>query len=230
MNICFMDSGVGGYATYLAFCDLIAKNEYKSKLNLLYFADFAHSPYGSKSRKEICNLLCRNVESLFKAHAIDIFVLACNTATACAIKELRARFPSIKFVGVEPAIKQATASSKSVLVLTTSATYFHSAYIHSHINKGGNNNRKSNAKIYFLPLTSTARKIDTHINDLKYLSYLAQQLLAPFIPHNIRNIVLGCTHYNFLAPHILALFPNAHLFEPSRAVARQVFSQIKVDN
>ena len=215
MNICFMDSGVGGYATYLSFCHLLAKNNCETQLQLFYFADFFHSPYGSKTRNAICDLMCRNVEKLLKTYGIDIFVLACNTATACAIKTLRARFPSTKFVGVEPAIKQAVATKENTLVLTTTATYFYSAYVRSYIN---------NDKIYFLPLTSVARKIDAHIDDDQYLLRTTRHLLAPYLRHNIKNIVLGCTHYNFLAPHILSLFPNARLYEPSRAVARQIFS------
>ena len=217
MNICFMDSGVGGYATYLAFCALVAKNNRKFDLNLLYFADFFHSPYGSKSRSEICDLMCRNVEKILKTYSIDIFVLACNTATACAIKTLRARFPSVKFVGVEPAIKQAAATSENTLVLTTTATYYYSSYVRSYLD---------NDKIYFLPLTSIARDIDTHINDAEFLLHLTHQLLAPYLCHNIKNVVLGCTHYNFLAPHILSLLPAVRLYEPSRAVARQILSLI----
>jgi len=297
MNICFMDSGVGGFATYLAFCDIVVKKNCKLNMNLFYFADFSHSPYGSKSRDEICLLMCRNVEKLLKLNAIDIFVLACNTATACAIKTLRARFPSAKFVGVEPAIKQATAINKNTLVLTTTATYLYSSYVRSYIdNKNNidknhnqtikskgkaleindakenntrknnfkdndakkNNDKKSdnkennisqnniylssnkkndddknngekigNSKIFFLPLTSIARNIDAHLDDAKYLSHLTRQLLAPYLCHNITNVVLGCTHYNFLAPHILALLPTARLCEPSRAVARQIFSLIE---
>lgn len=248
MKICFIDSGVGGYITYLSFCEEFIKknmsNARKSKIfvgfnsqngvknnsinkkndknqktsvELFYFADALNSPYGAKDKKQIEKILFKLVRKLRKKYDISVFVLACNTATACAISKLRKTFKNNKFIGVEPAIKPAIATSGKVLVMLTSGTYFYSKYVRQYL---------SNADIYFLPLTNLAKEIDLHLKDEKYLSTITEKILFPFIDKGINKVVLGCTHYNFLIPHIKKIFPNTTFFEASNAVAKRTLALI----
>lgn len=207
-----MDSGVGGYATYLAFCELVVK-EQRDCPQIYYFADFYNSPYGSKTKQQIVKIVCNNVITLNKRYGITTFVLACNTATACAIDFLRKKFPNFMFFGIEPAIKPALANCGRTLVMMTTATYFSSKYVYKFIGQGG---------IYFLPLTFVAREIDKRINNNESLDELMTKCLSSFVNKGIQNVVLGCTHYNFLVPSIKRILGNVKFFEPSLAVAQHI--------
>lgn len=212
-KVCFIDSGVGGYVTYLAFCDLLFRRGGKN-FELFYFADALNSPYGAKSQKQIASVLCAAVCKLQSQYGIKTFVLACNTATACAIDLLRVNFPNLQFFGIEPAIKPALKSGQKTLVMLTTATFFNSRLVKQF---------KDDRNLFFLPLTSVAREIDDKLNAPETLNALTQRILRPYINKGIKNVVLGCTHYNFLRPYIKRTLGNVRFFEPSLAVATRVY-------
>jgi len=97
------DSGIGGTSIWKEIHELLP-NE-----NTVYLADSKNAPYGQKSKEEIVQLSFKNTEFLLDQNA-KIIVVACNTATTNAIKELRAKF-DIPFIGIEPAIKPAALNS-----------------------------------------------------------------------------------------------------------------------
>lgn len=212
-KVCFIDSGVGGYATYLAFCNLLFRRDSKS-FELFYFADALNSPYGAKPKTEIVSDLCAVVCKLQNQYKIKNFVLACNTATACAIDLLRANFPNLQFFGIEPAIKPALKTGQKTLVMLTTATFFNSRLVKRF---------KDDRNLYFLPLTSVAHEIDEKLNDQEALNALTQRVLRPYVNKGIKNVVLGCTHYNFLRPYIKRALGDVIFFEPSLAVATRVY-------
>ena len=114
----FFDSGVGGTCILAAFrrlCPDVATE---------YLADSANGPYGNRPPEEIVRLSVANTEALLR-RGCNVIVVACNTATAAAIDHLRAQFPAIPFVGIEPALKPAALRSKTgvVGVLATAGTF-----------------------------------------------------------------------------------------------------------
>src|SRR5690606_6391302 len=111
------DSGVGG---------LSVLREIRLRLpreSLLYLADSGHVPYGEKS-PEFIRERCRSIAAFLLGQGAKALVLACNTATAAGIAELRERYPQIPLVGMEPAVKPAARATRSgvVGVLATTGT------------------------------------------------------------------------------------------------------------
>ena len=116
MNIGFFDSGLGGLTI---FKEAIAN----FKANYIYLGDIKNAPYGIKSKEEVKEYIFKNIEHLI-TKGCKIIVIACNTATSIAVKELREKYPDICFIGTEPAVKPAILlnANKKVLVMATSLT------------------------------------------------------------------------------------------------------------
>ena len=110
------DSGIGGTSIWSAIHDLMPNED------TIYLADSKNAPYGKKSKEEIIALSIKNTEFLLEMNA-KIIVVACNTATTNAIKELRASY-KVPFIGIEPAIKPAALNSKTqtIGILATKGT------------------------------------------------------------------------------------------------------------
>ena len=118
MKVGFFDSGVGGTCILRAFrrlCPDVATE---------YLADTEHCPYGNKPPEEVVRLSVANTEELLR-RGCGVVVVACNTATAAAIDVLRAHYPQVPFVGVEPALKPAALRTRTgvVGVLATAGTF-----------------------------------------------------------------------------------------------------------
>ena len=99
------DSGIGGTSIWKEIHQLLPNED------TIYLADSKNAPYGQKSKEEIIHLSCKNTEYLLNENC-KIIVVACNTATTNAIKELRAKY-DIPFIGIEPAIKPAAKKKKA---------------------------------------------------------------------------------------------------------------------
>ena len=114
----FFDSGLGG------LCILDAFKALCSHESTIYIADSANCPYGNRPAGEIVRLSRANTEALL-ARGCKMVVVACNTATAAAIDTLRAEWPDVPFIGIEPALKPAALESKTgiVGVLATAGTF-----------------------------------------------------------------------------------------------------------
>ena len=110
------DSGIGGTSIWKAINSLVP-NE-----NCIYLADSKNAPYGIKTKEEIIHFSEKNTELLLDFN-VKIVVVACNTATTNAIKELRAKY-KIPFIGIEPAIKPAALNSNThkIGILATKGT------------------------------------------------------------------------------------------------------------
>ena len=107
MDFIFLDSGLGGlpYMEYL--------KESNPESTCIYLADTYNFPYGEKTADEILNAVSNNVSILLKKWNPKAIVLACNTMTVVAIKNLRQKFPDTSFIGTVPAIKVAAEKTKN---------------------------------------------------------------------------------------------------------------------
>lgn len=217
MKICFIDSGVGGLNIFESFV-FQCKARGLDDIEAIYFADLLNSPYGARTAEDISRILIDNVDTLRKKFGCKFFVLACNTATACAIADLRATYSDCVFVGTEPNIRQAVKKGGNVLVMTTTATYFYSKYVRQYL---------SIPSIYFLPFSKLATAIDEACDDEEKLFAFMQNALAPFVDKNISSVVLGCTHYAFLRLAISKVIKNVAFFDSTAGVVKQIFALLE---
>jgi len=196
-TIAFFDSGFGGLTVLRALLPLMPSARF------LYLGDTARLPYGAKSRQTVARYAVSSAEFLL-AQGADMLVVACNTASALALDELKAALP-IPVVGViEPGVQAAWKLSPlptslvpaSVLVLATAATVQSRAYATAFTALGITAYEK--ACPLLVPLVEEGW-VDHPVTAEVLRIYLAEALAeAP----TVRTLVLGCTHYPLLAPVI----------------------------
>ena len=216
----FFDSGVGGLCILEAF-ERLCPDE-----RTVYIADSKNCPYGNKPAEEIVRLSEANVRKLL-AKDCKMIVVACNTATAAAIDYLRAKYPEVPFVGLEPAVKPAALRSKSgvVAVLATQGTFNGRLYreTSARFAKGitviatvadefvAEVERLGGRKVGELPAKERAR-----------LEKIVRHRIEPLLAAGADHLVLGCTHFPHLKPIIESVAAGrAAVVDPSDAVARQ---------
>ncbi|MBU2903386.1 MULTISPECIES: glutamate racemase [Arenibacter] len=203
------DSGIGGTSIWREINRVLP---YESTI---YLADSKNAPYGEKSKEQILQLSIKNVELLLKK-GCKLIVVACNTATTNAIKELRASY-NIPLIGIEPAIKPAALNTKTktVGVLATkgtlsSALFNNTSEIHA-----------SGIKVLDQVGTGLVEQIEKgEINSSKTRELL-QNYLDPMLSQGMDQLVLGCTHYPYLIPLIKEILPNnIKIIDSGEGVAR----------
>jgi glutamate racemase len=205
------DSGIGGLSVLAAVARILPRAD------LVYFADTAHLPYGDKDDGAIRERVLR-IGRYFAARECRQIVVACNTATAAAVAALREALPNVGVVGVEPGIKPAAASSKSgrIAVLATASTARSerlSRLIRQHAGP---------VRVDVLPCPGWATRVETlRLADPDFAE-AARRRLEPVLAAGADRIVLGCTHYAFLAPVLASIVgKRAELVDVADAVARQ---------
>lgn len=207
-SIGIFDSGVGGLGilsevrALLPACDLV------------YVADQAYSPYGERGLAVVRERAFAITEYLIDAGATAI-VVACNSASAAALHELRERFPTVSFVGMEPAVKPAVGATQrgTIGVLATEATFqgeLFSSVVDRHA-------RGVSVVARACPGLAAAIEDGDDVDDL------VRRFTTDVVGRGADTIVLGCTHYSFIADQIQAAAgDDVSVIDPAPAVARQV--------
>lgn len=206
------DSGVGGLSVLREIRSLMS-NEH-----IIYFGDQGHVPYGPRSMKQIQNF-SEGITKFLLKHNSKIIVVACNTASAAALKYLRETFPDIQFVGMEPAVKPAAekTQTKKVGVLATPAT-FQGALYASVVEKFAND-----VELFQNTCSGLVSQIEAGELDSDETREILEDALLPMLEKNIDTVVLGCTHYPFVIPLIEKIVgENVRVIDPAPAVAKQV--------
>lgn len=211
------DSGVGGLSVFREIRKVLPDEKY------IYYSDNAHCPYGEKSKEYIIDR-ARKITGFLLEKGADIIVVACNTATASAISSLREEF-SIKFIGMEPAVKPAAASTRTgvVGVLATAGTLKAEKYIKT---RGKFSEGVKIAEHIGQGFVELVEKGKTNGPDA---DEIIRKSILPLIEEGADKIVLGCTHYPFLKDTILKvaseLAPDRSIevIDPAPAVARHLF-------
>jgi len=208
----FFDSGIGGV------CILDAFKETCPFESTVYIADSSNCPYGSKTRDEVLRLSRMHAMRLRKEWGCKMVVVACNTATAAAIDELRRESPDFPYVGIEPAVKPAALSSRTgvVGVLATEGTFNGRLY------------RETKEK-FAKDVTVIATVADEFVEMVERGETSGEaaeekvlRRIEPLIASGCDSIVLGCTHFPHLKPLIEKVVAGrAAVVDPSRAVARR---------
>ncbi len=203
------DSGVGGLAL-LRDLRRVLPNE-----DFIYYGDRANAPYGAKSHDEILRL-SKNIVNELLARSAKAIVVACNTATAVAIEPLRAAYPGLPIIGIEPAVKPARiAGCKKVLVLATPITVSESrfaALLRANSGEG--------CEFIGVPCTELAYMIENGKASAEIEEYL-RLVFAPYRKEGFDGIVLGCTHYPLAINEIKKAAGNAvSVFDGADGTAR----------
>ena len=206
------DSGVGG---------LSVLGEIRARLPaeaLLYVADSGHVPYGEKS-PEYIRERCRRIADFLLGQGAKALVLACNTATAAAVAELRERHPGLPIVGMEPAVKPAAAATRSgtVGVLATTGT-LKSARFAALLDRFA-----SDVKVITQPCPGLVECVEQGALAAPATRALLESYVQPLLAAGCDTLILGCTHYPFLKPLLRELVPaGVELVDTGAAVARQL--------
>jgi len=210
------DSGVGGLSVLRRIrTDLPSEH-------LHYVADSGHAPYGDKSAEFIASRSLAIAKFLVDAGA-KALVVACNTATAAAISSLRGKF-DIPIVGVEPAVKPAVAATRSgvIGVLATSGTLESGKFAQLTARFG------SAAKVIVQPCPGLVEQVERGELTSDKTRMLLATFVRPLVDQGADTLVLGCTHYPFLAPLLRQLVgEEIALIETSAAVSRQLARQLQ---
>ena len=210
-SIGIFDSGAGGLSVYRELVKVLPRDRY------LYFSDNAHCPYGEKTAAYIQER-GRTITEVLLGLGADIIVVACNSATAAAIATLRAEYPAVPFIGMEPAVKPAALGTKSgvIGVLATAGTLKGSKYLNTR------GLYQDNVKIVEHVGQGFVELVESGILDGPEAEATVRASLQPLLDAGADTIVLGCTHYPFLQPLIERLAgPGVKVIDPAPAVARQ---------
>ena len=206
------DSGVGGISV------LRAIREQMPEENVIYFGDQGHIPYGPRPMEQIRDF-SEAITNFLLTHDAKIIVVACNTASAAALKYLREKFPDILFVGMEPAVKPAAEHTQTgkVGVLATPAT-FQSALYASVVERFANG-----VELFQNTCNGLVQQIEHGHLDGEETRKILEEALSPMMEKNIDTVVLGCTHYPFVIPLIQRIVgDHVRVIDPAPSVAKQV--------
>ena len=214
------DSGVGGLSVLRAIRAQIPAQP------VIYLADQAHVPYGPRPLEEV-RLFSQEVTRYLLSQGARLIVVACNTASAAALHHLRAEFPLVPFVGMEPAVKPAAEHTHSgvVGVLATPAT-FQGALYASVVERFAQG-------VTLLQDTCPGLVQQVEAGDLegKATRAILEKALQPMLAQGIDTVVLGCTHYPFVIPLIQEICgPEVRVIDPAPAVARQTERLLRQHN
>ncbi len=212
------DSGVGGLSVLRALRSALPTEAF------IYVADSGHAPYGDRSR-EFVETRATEVAGFFAKENAKAMVIACNTASVLVAANLRDTH-AFPIVAMEPAIKPAALASKSkvVLVLATTST-IRSESVARLCSAHGE---------YVRIILQACPGLADGVEHAEFRSAATRQLLREYILPGIAEgadtIVLGCTHYAFLAAEIAATAgPRVTIVEPSAAIARQLARVLPIE-
>ncbi len=217
MKIAFFDSGIGGLSVLHHAMKLLPDEEF------VFFADEDNVPYGTKPREMVMNF----VDDVFRfLLTLDVkaIVVACNTATSVAVREMRRRY-DLPIIGMEPAIKRAIDlyGDRRVLVTATPIT-INGEKIHSLIDRLG---KRDIVDLLALPrLVDFAERQDFTSNAVT--DYLREQF-RPYCFEEYSSLVLGCTHFNYFKDTMRELLPdNVKFVDGNEGTLRELMRRLNL--
>ena len=213
------DSGVGGLTVLRALVDRIPEADY------LYFGDTARLPYGSKSAATVAHYAVGAVRYLQEQGA-ELLVIACNTATALALDEIKSAAGAEVIGVIEPGAEAAAAASRKrrVVVIGTDAT------ISSHAYRRALEARKvavrEKACPLFVPLVEEGW-VEHPVTEQVARIYLSEAFSDDASDADV--LVLGCTHYPLIKPLLRRVAPDhIAIVDSAESTAQDVVRQLQV--
>lgn len=205
-RIGLFDSGVGGLT--------VLREMYRQMPteSLLYFADSARLPYGTRSPEEIL-LFVREILDWMCSQDVKMVIMACNTSSALALETVRQEYDipilGVILAGAKAAVKQ----GKRIGVISTSAT------AKSHAYRQAIQEINPQTQVWEIACPEFVRLIENNQLHQDYTQQIAQQYLAPLIKEEIDTLIYGCTHYRHLEKTIRSLLPAAvQIIDPAEHI------------
>ena len=211
--IAVFDSGVGGISVLRALKEIMPHEDF------YYFGDSAYAPYGTKTTEEVRKRVFELVEG-FRDKGMKACVVACNTATSAAVRPLRETYPDYTIVGIEPALKPAVmdraGTMPNVIVMATPMTIRNEKF-HNLMDR-----YVEMAHIIPLPCPGLMEFVERGDTASDELYAFISKLLAPFDKDRVDALVLGCTHYPFVADTVRRVMGDrVVLYEGGPGTARE---------
>lgn len=211
------DSGLGGLTVWRELRRLLPRE------SLVYFGDGKNCPYGPKPAMEVRGYVESAVRILLD-EGVKMVVLACNAASAVAADYLRGRYPELPIVAMEPAVKPAALTTRSgvVGILATAAAL------------GGEKFRATSARYSdraeIIPVVGEGfvELVESDRENTPEAEAVVRRAVEGMLDRGADRIVLGCTHYPFLAETLRKVIGDrdVEIIDPAPAVARQVARQL----
>lgn len=205
------DSGVGGLSILKEIRRILPGED------LLYLADSAHCPYGTKPVPEI-RARSLEVAAFLVESGVKAVVVACNSASVAGLDQVREAYPQIPIVGVEPALKPAHNQTRNgrIGVLATSLTLKGDRFSLL-VEKYG-----ADVQVFTQPAPGLVELVENGELDTPEAEKLLRQYLTPLLKEQVDTLVLGCTHYPFLRETIEKICgPSVTVIDTGLAVAKQ---------
>ena len=215
--IAVFDSGVGGISVLRHLRRRMPGERF------LYFGDSANAPYGSRSTEEVKCLTLAAAEKLITEYPVKALVLACNTATAAAVQDLRKKYPERIVIGIEPALKLAADHfpGGKVGVMATEVTLREEKFdslLHRF---------DESCEIFKIPAPGLVQLVESGKADSPETEDFLRDLLSPYVG-KLDALVLGCTHYPFAAEAISrVLGEQVKLLDGGDGTARETKRRLK---
>lgn len=219
-HIAVFDSGVGGISVLRQLIRLLPGERF------LYFGDSANAPYGTRPTEEVRALTFAAVERLYSEYPIKALVLACNTATAAAVKELRQTYPERIIIGIEPAVKLAADHFPGgrVGVMATQVTLREEKFdtlLHRW---------DGCCTLAKIPAPGLVELVESGKGDSTEAEALLRPILEPYAGR-LDALVLGCTHYPFARSAIRrVLGENVVLLDGGEGTARETRRRLELSD
>ena len=220
MKIGVFDSGLGGLTVVKAIAALIKGAE------IYYVADTKHAPYGEKTPEQIVQYSLAIAQYLIEKHKIDALIVACNTATSAAIKQLRVHYPSLIILGTEPGIKPAIqcTKTKNIGVLATPATLKGEKY--QQLVSALSAQAHEDIRLFEQACPGLVEQIEKGETQSPKTREMLTAWLMPMLKNHVDTIVLGCTHYPLVESLIKEIMQHkVQLIQTGGAIARHLLSQ-----
>lgn len=217
--IAVFDSGLGGLSVLRHLRRRMPGERF------LYYGDSAHAPYGVRSRAEVEALTLSTAERLM-SRGLKALVVACNTATSAAIEPLRAKYPELIVVGIEPALKLAADRFPGgrIGVMATPVTLREEKFCHLLTRYA------ARCQVYKIPAPQLVPLIEEGRVDTPIMEQTLHTLLDPFADR-MDALVLGCTHFPF-ASHAMErlLGPRVAVLDGGDGTARETLHRLEAAN
>ena len=208
--VCVYDSGVGGLSTLSALRRLLPRTD------VLYLGDTARVPYGTRSATQICRF-AEAALSYLGAQRPQAVLCACGTVSTVYLPSCRRDFGFPVFGVADAAVDDALAAAPSgrIAVLGTAATV-RSGYFAAQIRK-----KRKDAEVYSVacPLFVSLAECGMSAADDPIPALAARRMLSPLADAGIEAVILGCTHFPWLRPHIARALPGATLIDCGASAA-----------